>query len=135
MESAVKMRDDGGSEPEAALNRVTLSVASRDAISERCVAAMKGEEQGRFITFQSASDLFQTLTLLRLNLIRTMMGAGPISIRELARRLGRDVERVHEDVHALLNVGLLERKDDGSFVFLYDVVRVNFTLTAAEPAA
>lgn len=61
------------------------------------------------------------------------MGAGPLSIRELARRLGRGVERIHEDVHALLNVGLLESTDDESFECPYAVVHVNFTLTAADP--
>jgi len=36
-----------------------------------------------------------------------------MTIREVARRVGRDVKAVHGDVHALLNAGVLERTDDG----------------------
>ncbi|MGF6936970.1 putative transcriptional regulator [Paraburkholderia sp. UCT70] len=114
------------------MTKVTLTVASRDSISARVVAATEGEAQGPLITFRSASELFQMLTLLRAKLIRTMVGAGPLSIHELARRLGRDVDHVHEDMHALLNVGVLERTHDGSFVLPYEVVRVDFTFTAAD---
>ena len=42
-----------------------------------------------------------------------MTGAGALTIREVARRVGRDVEAVHGDVHALLDAGLVDRTDDG----------------------
>ena len=42
-----------------------------------------------------------------------MTGAGALTIREVARRVGRDVKAVHGDVHAVLDAGLLERTDDG----------------------
>lgn len=51
-------------------------------------------------------------------------------MREIARRVERDVRGVHTDVHSLLAVGLIERDKTG-FRFPYDVVHVNFTLTAA----
>jgi predicted transcriptional regulator len=57
-----------------------------------------------------------------------------MSIRELARRVDRDVQRVHEDVHALLNTGVIDRAESGKIVFAYDKVHVNFTITAADPA-
>jgi len=38
-----------------------------------------------------------------------MTGAGALTIREVARRVGRDVEAVHGDVHALLDAGLVDR--------------------------
>lgn len=116
------------------MTRVALSVDSRDAISARFVAAMHGETQGAFITFATPELLFQTLTLRRWQLIKAMTGAGPLSIRELARRLGRDVRSVHDDVNALLDVGMLERSDDRSVAFPYDAVRVKFTICAADPA-
>jgi DeoR/GlpR family transcriptional regulator of sugar metabolism len=63
-----------------------------------------------------------------------MSGAGPMSIRELSRRLERDVKGVHRDVQALLEAGLLEHDEHGAIVFPYDTVRVNFTLKAADLA-
>ncbi len=45
--------------------------------------------------------------------------------------MGRDVEAVHGDVHALLDAGLLERNDDGRVVFPYDAVRVAFDVLRA----
>jgi predicted transcriptional regulator len=60
-----------------------------------------------------------------------MTGAGPITIREVARRIGRDVKAVHSDVHALLNAGLLQKTDNGRIVFPFDAVHVNFMLKAA----
>ena len=54
-----------------------------------------------------------------------------MTIREAARRLGRDVKAVHGDVHALLNTGILEKTNDGLIEFPFDSVHVDFTLKAA----
>lgn len=58
-------------------------------------------------------------------------GAGPVSIREAARRVGRDVEAVHGDVTALINAGLLNRVEREGIEFPYDKVKVEFLLNAA----
>jgi phosphomannomutase len=59
-----------------------------------------------------------------------MTGAGPLALREIARRVGRDVRGVHTDVHALLVAGLIER-DESGFCFPYDAVHVDFMLKVA----
>ena len=59
-----------------------------------------------------------------------MTGAGRLALREIARRVERDVKAVHADVHALLKAGLIQRSDDG-FLFPYDEVHVDFMLKAA----
>ncbi len=56
---------------------------------------------------------------------------GSVSIREAARRVGRDVKAVHGDVTALLNAGVLDRTEDGRFVFPFEAVKVEFFLRAA----
>jgi predicted transcriptional regulator len=113
------------------MKTVTLGVAKRDAVTDRFLNAMKGKSQGAYITFASPELLFQTLTQLRWNIIQSITGAGPLSIREISRRVGRDVKSVHRDVHALLNAGVLERTDDGAIEFPYDAVHVDFMLKAA----
>jgi len=60
-----------------------------------------------------------------------LTGAGAVTIREAARRVGRDVKAVHGDVHALLSAGILQRTKDGLIVFPYDAVRVDVMLRAA----
>jgi predicted transcriptional regulator len=54
------------------------------------------------------------------------------SIRALARDLGRDFKRVHEDVKALEEVGLIER-EEGLLRADYDEIRASIRLDA--PAA
>jgi predicted transcriptional regulator len=64
-------------------------------------------------------------------MMKTLCGAGPVSIREAARRVGRDVKAVHGDVTALLNAGLMDRIEDGRIVFPFEAVKVEFFLRAA----
>ena len=88
-------------------------------------------EKSARISFASPELLWQVLTAKRLELLKTLCGAGPLSIREAARRVGRDVKAVHGDVTALLNAGVLDRTDDGRIVFPYDAVKVEFVLEVA----
>jgi predicted transcriptional regulator len=39
-----------------------------------------------------------------------------MSLRELASRAGREVKRVHKNVHKLINVGLVDQDTQGVFV-------------------
>jgi predicted transcriptional regulator len=112
------------------MNTVTLGVGSLETVSGSFVAAMKGEPQGAYITFASADLLLQTLTLQRWSILRSMTGAGPLSLRAVARRAGCDARTAQRDVEALLNVGVLERNADGTIEFPYDAVHVDFMLTA-----
>lgn len=115
----------------ATLNKVTLTVSSREAVTDRALAAFRGEPQGTVISFASPELLWQTLTRKRWEVIKAMTGRGPVTIRGLARELGRDVKGVHGDVHALLEAGLLDRTEEGRILFPYDAVHVDFELEAA----
>jgi predicted transcriptional regulator len=111
------------------MRTVTLGVDSRDVASSRFVSAMKGSAQGAFVTFETPELLFQVLTSQRWTIIKAVIGTGLVSIEEIARRVGRDVEVVHDDVRALLDAGVLERTTEGAIVFPYDAVHVDFILT------
>jgi predicted transcriptional regulator len=108
---------------ETGMNVVTLSIASREEVSRRAAAAFRGEEQGAQISFYSVDLLWRTLIKKRWEILRTMTGHGALSIREVARRAGRDVKAVHGDVTALLHAGILDQAEAG-VVFPYDAVRV-----------
>lgn len=110
---------------------VTLQLASWDDVKRRAQDAFKGDKQGARISFASPELLFRVMTVKRWELLRAMAGAGPLRIREVARRLRRDVKAVHGDIHALLNTGILRKSDDGRIVFPFDAVRVDVMLHAA----
>jgi predicted transcriptional regulator len=114
---------------EAAMNAVTLSLASREDVTRRALAAFAGEKDAH-ISFASAELLWRTLTRKRWELLRAMTAQGPMSIREAARRVGRDVKAVHADVQALIRAGVIDRTEAG-VVFPYDAVHVDFMLTTA----
>ena len=111
------------------MNTVTLSVASAEDASRRARAAFDGKAQGAHISFASAELLWKVLTAKRWELLKAMTGEGGMTIREAARRVGRDVKAVHGDIRAMLDAGVLDRTDDGRVIFPYDAVHVDFTLT------
>ncbi len=113
------------------MHAVTLEVSSREEANHRFLQAFEGEPQGELISFETPALLFKVLTQKRWELLSVMAGAGPLTLRELARRVGRDVKAVHGDAHALLDVGILRKTDEGRIVFPFEAVRVNFVLQAA----
>lgn len=115
---------------ETTMTTVTLSVASQADFDRRALAAFGGKAQGAHISFASADLLWRTLTHKRWELLRAMTGQGAMSIRGLARAVGRDVKAVHGDVTALLLAGVIDRTETG-IIFPFDAVHVDFMLTKA----
>ncbi|WP_222184169.1 HVO_A0114 family putative DNA-binding protein [Geminicoccus harenae] len=75
--------------------------------------------------FESVEAMWSVLTPNRWALIRAMASKGPMSLRAVARLLGRDVKAVHADMHALLVNGVIDRTAAG-FEFPYDRIHVEF---------
>jgi len=113
------------------MKTVTLEVASADDVKRRALEAFKGKKQRARISFATPELLWRVLTAKRWELLKVMAGQEPLTMREVARRLNRDVKAVHGDAHALLDAGLLDKTEDGRIVFPFDAVRVDFTLRAA----
>jgi predicted transcriptional regulator len=106
------------------------SLADTLADASRAMKTGKGEADAR-IGFATPELLWQVLTAKRWELLKAMCGAGPMSIREAARRVGRDVKAVHGDVTALLDAGVLRHSPEGRVEFPFDSVKVEFMLQAA----
>jgi len=83
------------------------------------------------IGFATPELLWKVLSAKRWELLKALCGAGPVSIREAARRVQRDVKAVHSDVTALLSAGLLNRTKTGGIEFPYQAIKVEFLLQAA----
>ena len=115
------------------MKTVTLDVRPADQAMKdfsRAWHSRKAEKSAR-VSFATPELLWKVLTAKRWELLKAMCGAGPMSIRESARRVDRDVKAVHADITALLNSGLLDRIDDGRIVFPFDAVKVEFLLEVA----
>lgn len=115
------------------MSTVILDVRSlADSLSDVAQSMETGlAEHDARISFASPELLWQVLTAKRWELIKTLCGAGAISIREAARRVGRDVKAVHGDVSALLDAGVLSHAEGGGIEFPFDAVKVEFLLKAA----
>lgn len=113
------------------MKTVTLSVVNRQAVKLRALNAFSGKRRGAHISFASADLLWKVLTAKRWELLKAMAGGGAMTLREAARRAGRDVKAVHGDVHALLTAGVLRKNADGKIEFPFDAVHVDFVLKAA----
>lgn len=87
--------------------------------------------QGETLNFESPGDFFGRLTERRWNLVRLLQGRGEVSVRELARGVGRDVKRVHDDVVILTDLGLVERTEAGGVVCPFASVHIDMHLQAA----
>ena len=115
------------------MKTVTLDVRSpSDAMTDFTQAwkSGKGQRSAR-ISFATPELLWQVLTAKRWELLKALCGAGPVSIREAARRVKRDVKAVHGDVTALLSAGVLSRAEGGGIEFPFEAVKVEFLLQAA----
>ena len=115
------------------MNTVILEVRSLSDTLADATRAMKSgcaECEAR-IGFATPELLWRVLTAKRWELLKAMCGAGSMSIREAARRVGRDVKAVHGDVVALLDAGVLSRVAGGGVVFPFEAVKVEFMLEAA----
>jgi len=115
------------------MKTVILDVQAPEAVMSDFVATWKtGNAQPTArISFATPEILWKVLTAKRWELLRALCGAGPVSIREAARRVHRDLKAVHGDITALVNAGVLNRVQGGGIEFPYDAVKVEFLLQAA----
>lgn len=115
------------------MKTVVLEVRSPEDSMANFVQSWKSgkAERSARIGFATPELLWQVLTAKRWELLKVLCGAGPVSIREAARRVGRDVKAVHSDITALLNAGVLDRAEGGGIVFPFEAVKVEFLLQAA----
>lgn len=115
------------------MKTVILEVRSPEEVMAEFSQAWKSGKPHRAarIGFATPELLWKVLSAKRWELLKALCGAGPVSIREAARRVQRDVKAVHSDVTALLAAGLLNRTKAGGIEFPYEAVKVEFLLQAA----
>ncbi|NRF65882.1 hypothetical protein HLB44_02660 [Aquincola sp. S2] len=110
---------------------ITLQPDWKAALRDAGRRANARSYQGEVLNFESPGAFFGRMTERRWALVRALQGQGEISLRELARRVERDVKRVHEDMQVLLELGLVERGEDGGVMCPFATVHIDMELRAA----
>ena len=72
------------------MGAATITVDSTESFKQRVKAAFAGKRQQERISFESFDLLWKMLAPNRMALVQTLTGAGPVTLREAARRVGRD---------------------------------------------
>ena len=109
---------------------ITLEPDWKTALRQAGRRAAARSYQGEVLNFESPGAFFGRLSERRWALVRALQGQGEISLRELARRVERDVKRVHEDVQELIERGVVERGDGGGVVCPFSSVRIDMEMRA-----
>ena len=110
---------------------ITLQPDWKGALRAMAQAAKADEYQGEVLNFESPAHFFGQLSEKRWEIVRATQGKGELSVRELARVVGRDVKRVHEDVVVLAELGMLERTAGGGVICPYSSMHIDMYLKAA----
>lgn len=82
------------------------------------------------LNFENLHGLLKTLTPGRWMLLKKLRTKGPMSIRALAKELGRDYKNVHTDVRRLEQVGLISYTKDDKIEVPWDIVEAQLRLAA-----
>ena len=115
--------------------QVNVHIGDLNDMGRRFVTAWKAARHGRpvqrdHVTFVSLEAFMATMSAKRLELLRTLRAAGPMSVRKLGAALGRDYKSVHRDVALLLDAGLVERTAPDEVAVTWDRMRTELDLAA-----
>lgn len=116
--------------------KIQVSVGSVAQALDRFEHAWRQAEKGGAapaqvrLSFESLPVLLKNLTPARWKLLEQLKRDGPLSINELARRLERHYKNVHTDVTRLIELGLIERRDDQRVEVVWDIVAAEMKLAA-----
>lgn len=115
--------------------RVHLHIGTLDDMGHRFAAAWKASEAGRdvaraHVTFLGLETFLAAMSPRRLDLMRHLRRAGPMSVRRLASELARDYKSVHREVAMLLAAGLVERQAKDQVAVTWDRAVTELDLAA-----
>lgn len=118
------------------MNTLNVRIQSVSAQKSALLAALKSTDLVQTapatpsLNFTSYDDMHRILAPARLKIVKTLAGQGVLSIREVARRVDRDIQAVHRDVQTLISAGVIEHDDKG-VAFPYDRIHFDFDVSVA----
>lgn len=121
------------------MTKLTVRLSTFDDLEAEVLAKAELAKSGQAtdamptLGFASYEDMHRILAPLRLDIVKVMTAQGPLAIREVARRVNRDVQAVHRDIMTLINSGVLDRHEKG-VEFPYDGIHFEFDVTSKSAA-
>lgn len=118
------------------MNTVIVRLSGMGDLKACFVAAIRNAEAGEAveatpsIEFASDDDMHNVLAPSWLAIVKVLAGQAALSIREVARRVNRDVQAIHRDVTTLANAGVIDRAENG-IAFPYDRIHFEYDVSAA----
>ena len=116
--------------------QITIGVGDAVTTAKGFIDAWKLAESGEKVKekhrlhFENLEVLLKTPTPGRWALLKKLHANGPMSIRALAKDLGRDYKNVHTDVRRLENISLIERTKNNRIKVPWDIVEACLMLAA-----
>ena len=113
------------------MDEVKIQVESIDAFFNSAIEMAERLDEGDYsaqpasLSFASMEQFLRIITPNRWSLLRALRQSGANSIRALSQLLARDYRGVHADVTALMDAGLIEKREDSK-------IRVPWTKITAE---
>lgn len=117
--------------------QIKIEVKEARKSAHEFVEAWKRAEHGKApeqpaerLYFEDLGTLLKFLTPKRLEALRVLHGTGPLSIRALAKTLGRDYKNVYRDMQAMEQAGLVLRNDNNLLVVPWNSILAELPLAA-----
>jgi len=116
---------------------LNVRIESFEEMMARTRAIAKRIDRGEFknfgehLSFTTYEQFTAAFTGKRYELLSVLKSEGPSSIRALSKRLARDYKSVHGDVGRLMEIGLIEKREDGLIEAPYDKIISEINLKAA----
>lgn len=108
----------------------TLEEMGQRFIDAWRTAEAGGQGQRDHVTFLRLESFMSAMSAKRLELMRHLRRAGPLSIRRLSQELKRDCKSVHGEVARLVDAGLIERTPQGEVTVNWDRIVTELDLAA-----
>jgi predicted transcriptional regulator len=86
------------------------------------------------LNFATATQLFSELTPKRMELLDTLKRTGPQSVYRLSKILGRNYSNVHASVARLMELGLIEKNEEGKILVPWDDIEIHVALSGSKAA-
>jgi predicted transcriptional regulator len=114
------------------MTALRIRVASLEETKAEIIRAVESGAEAKedLYTFLTYERLHHMLTPKRLAILDVMKGKGALSMREVARLVGRDFKGVHTDLTAMRLTGLIDPAPEGGVIFPYDEYRIDISSSA-----
>ncbi len=119
---------------DSGMTKLTVRLSTFDDLETEILAKADLAKSGKLtdaaptLGFETYEDMHRILAPLRLDIVTALTAQGPLAIREVAKRVNRDVQALHRDITTLINSDVLERHEKG-VEFPYDGIHFEFDVT------